>query len=148
MDHCRWRKLIKGGLWSGWVWLGEYFFWYRLTRVIWDKGLLNGCCVVNSLRIFCPWCFNVKFISAIITAHASNLHALVGWQSWSLAIASFQHFIMIWWVLQITSIAFIASVMTHESGICVVLTVCLLVMFILQWIRLMSWFLWTQLLNQ
>jgi len=27
----RWKKLIKIGWWSGW-WVGEHFFWYRLTR--------------------------------------------------------------------------------------------------------------------
>jgi len=36
MDHGRWKKLIKIG-WSGW-WVGECFFWYRLTRVVPDKG--------------------------------------------------------------------------------------------------------------
>jgi len=36
MDRGRWKKLIKIG-WSGW-WLGEFFFWYQLTRVVSDKG--------------------------------------------------------------------------------------------------------------
>jgi len=31
------KKLIKIGWWSGW-WVGECFFWYRLTWVIPDKG--------------------------------------------------------------------------------------------------------------
>jgi len=30
-DRSRWEKLIKIGWWSGW-WVGECFFWYRLTR--------------------------------------------------------------------------------------------------------------------
>ena len=34
MDRSRWKKLIK----IGW-WVGECFFWYRLTRVVPDKGL-------------------------------------------------------------------------------------------------------------
>ena len=29
--------------WSGLVWVGECFFWYRPTRVIPDKRPLNGC---------------------------------------------------------------------------------------------------------
>ena len=37
MDRGRWKKLIKIGWWSGW-WVGECFFWYRLTRVVPDKG--------------------------------------------------------------------------------------------------------------
>jgi len=35
-DCSRWKKLIKIG-WSGW-WVGECFFWYRLTLVVPDKG--------------------------------------------------------------------------------------------------------------
>ena len=37
MDRGRWKKLIKTGWWSGW-WVGECFFWYRLTRVVRTKG--------------------------------------------------------------------------------------------------------------
>ena len=33
MDRGRWKKLIKIGWWSGW-WVGECFFWYRLTRLV------------------------------------------------------------------------------------------------------------------
>jgi len=29
--------------WSGWVWVGECFFWYRPTRVVSDQRPLNGC---------------------------------------------------------------------------------------------------------
>ena len=36
MDRSRW-KLIKIGWWSG-QWVGECFFWYRLTRVVPPKG--------------------------------------------------------------------------------------------------------------
>ena len=31
---------------SSWVWVGECFFWYRLTWAVLDKGLLNGCVCV------------------------------------------------------------------------------------------------------
>ena len=41
MDHCKWR-MIKDVRWSGCVWVGECFFWYRPTRVVPDKRPLNG----------------------------------------------------------------------------------------------------------
>ena len=40
---CGWRKLIKDVWWSGWVWVGECFFWYQTTRVVPNKGPLNSC---------------------------------------------------------------------------------------------------------
>ena len=43
MDCSRWRMLIKDVWWSGWMWVGECFFWYRPTSVVPDKGPLNGC---------------------------------------------------------------------------------------------------------
>jgi len=46
MDRCKWRKTIKDVRWSGWVWVGECFFWYRPTRVVPDKKPLNGCVCV------------------------------------------------------------------------------------------------------
>jgi len=46
MDRGRWKKLIKTGWWSAW-WVGECFFWYRLTRVVPDKGPYNDCCCVG-----------------------------------------------------------------------------------------------------
>jgi len=45
-DHSSWTKLTKDVWWSGWVWVGECFFWYRPTRVVPDKQLLNGCVCV------------------------------------------------------------------------------------------------------
>ena len=44
MDRCKWRKVIKEARWSGWVWVGECFFWYRPTRVVPDQRPLNGRC--------------------------------------------------------------------------------------------------------
>ena len=44
MDRCKWRKVKKEARWSGWVWVGECFFWYRPTRVVPDQRPLNGCC--------------------------------------------------------------------------------------------------------
>ena len=52
MDRCKWRKMIKDVWWSGWVWVGECFFWYRPARVVPDKRPLNGCvcvCVITRL---------------------------------------------------------------------------------------------------
>jgi len=51
MDRCKWRKEIKEARWSGWVWVGECFFWYRPTRVVPDQRPLNGhcCCCCNSV---------------------------------------------------------------------------------------------------
>jgi len=34
VDRCKWRKVIKEARWSGWVWVGECFFWYQPTRVV------------------------------------------------------------------------------------------------------------------
>ena len=48
-DRCKRRKMIKDVRWSGWVWVGECFFWYRPTRVVPDKRPLNGC-VCSSLQ--------------------------------------------------------------------------------------------------
>ena len=61
IDHCKWRKMIKDVRWSGWVWVGECFFWYRLTQVVPDKRSLNGCvcvgvyvCVCDALKTVFP----------------------------------------------------------------------------------------------
>ena len=61
VDPSRWRKLIRDDWWSGEMWVGECFFWYRLTRVVPDKGLYNGC----SSCLFYTFC---------------ALMLLVGWQ--------------------------------------------------------------------
>jgi len=54
MDRCKWRKMIKDVRWSGWVWVGVYFFWYRPTRVVPDQRPLNGCvCVCVSVVCVC-----------------------------------------------------------------------------------------------
>ena len=47
MDRCKWRKMIKDVRWSGWVWVGECFFWYRPTRSgSPGQKTLNGCVCV------------------------------------------------------------------------------------------------------
>ena len=53
-DRCKWRKVIKEARWSGWVWVGECFFWYWPTRVVPDQRPLNGrcCCCNNVILIY------------------------------------------------------------------------------------------------
>ena len=46
VDCSKWRKWIKDVWWSGWVWVGECFFWYRPTWVVWNKRPLNDCVCV------------------------------------------------------------------------------------------------------
>ena len=46
MDHSKWRKLIKDVRWSGCVWVGECFFWYRPTREVQEQRPLNSCVCV------------------------------------------------------------------------------------------------------
>ena len=53
MDRCKWRKLIKDVRWSGWVWVGECFFWYRPTRVVPNKRPLNSCVCVCARACVC-----------------------------------------------------------------------------------------------
>jgi len=44
--------MIKEARWSGWVWVGECFLWYRPTRVVPDQRPLNGRCPSRGLD-FC-----------------------------------------------------------------------------------------------
>ena len=60
MDRCKWRKMIKDVRSSGWVWVGECFFWYRPNRVVPDKRLLNSCvcvCVLVACTLLVANCF-------------------------------------------------------------------------------------------
>ena len=52
VDCSKWRKFKKDVWWSGWVWVGECFFWYQPTRVVLVKELLNSCVRVTSLHKF------------------------------------------------------------------------------------------------
>jgi len=48
-NNHRW---LESFLSSSWVWVDECFVWYRLTQVVPDKGLLNGCvCVTNIFTV-------------------------------------------------------------------------------------------------
>ena len=55
IDCSRWRKLVKDVWWSGWVWVGECFFWYWPTWVVPDTGPLNSCvlCIFYLLTLVC-----------------------------------------------------------------------------------------------
>ena len=58
MDRSTWRKLIKDVSWTGWVWVGECFSWYRPTRVVPDQRPLNGCvCVCGGVCCICCYVF-------------------------------------------------------------------------------------------
>ena len=69
MDRCKWRKMIKDAWWSGWVWVGECFFWYRPTRVVPDQRPLNGrCCCCCCLIFALTWrCLVDNFVCSRIT---------------------------------------------------------------------------------
>ena len=66
---------------SSWVWVGECFFWYRLTRVVPDKWPLNG-------RVFvcvCVWVcvlVSLHYESSISLHKLANLRRLANPQSW------------------------------------------------------------------
>ena len=49
--RCKCRKMIKGVRWSGWVWVGECFFWYRPNRVVPYQRPLNGCVCCGNLCV-------------------------------------------------------------------------------------------------
>ena len=48
-NNPRWLKadlvVCENSSFSSWVWAGEFFFCYQLTRVVPDEGPLNGVCV-------------------------------------------------------------------------------------------------------
>jgi len=76
VDRCKWRKVIKEARWSGWVWVGECFFWYQPTRVVPDQRLLNSRC--------CCCCSSVQF-------------PLVLWHCWLSLRKSIQLVKIMWW---------------------------------------------------
>ena len=72
MVDGRWRKLIQDVWWSGWLLVGERFFWYRSSRVVLDKRSLNGCvcvcvraCVLACVRACVRACMCVLFCLTI-----------------------------------------------------------------------------------
>jgi len=53
MDHSRRRKQIEDDWWSGQVWVGKCFFWYRLTWVVPEK-------MERAIKRLCV-CFTVSY---------------------------------------------------------------------------------------
>ena len=64
--------MIKDVWWSGWVWVGECFFWYRPTRVVPDKRPLNGCVRVCELYTGMIHLETHQNMSSITTTLQSN----------------------------------------------------------------------------
>jgi len=71
-DRCKWRKMIKDVRWSGWVWVGECFFWYRPTRVVPDQRPLNGCVCV---------CVCVHTMAVCLSVCLSQANII--WKGWT-----------------------------------------------------------------
>ena len=65
--------------WSGWVWVGEYFFWYRPTRVVPYQRPLNGCvCVCVCTRARKSLCvYNLR---------------------WKMVVRTFLNSTVVWWM--------------------------------------------------
>ena len=84
MDRCKWRKVIKEAQWSGWVWVGECFFWYRPTRVVLDQKPLNArrCCC----------CTDVMFLNKCFFAHIFVHETLLSLFHFSLSVEIFLDF--------------------------------------------------------
>jgi len=116
VDHCKWRKVIKEARWSGWVWVGECFFWYRPTRVVLDQMPLNGrCCCCCCLKCHERGCMYVHF--ALASIMAGNIDWWLVWLSgvrW------------VWWIHRwshgrlclFTSLSITWSASTHDQATC------------------------------
>ena len=74
IDHRRRRKLIMDVWWRGWVWVGKCFFWYWPTRVVLDKGPLNGCVWVL-LTLWLAECRSVVKISSWTCLKSSSMNS-------------------------------------------------------------------------
>ena len=65
IDHSTWRNLINDVWWSGCVWVGECFFWYRPTRttghyMVQSVFICDAAYVMISSN-FPRWCQSVLF---------------------------------------------------------------------------------------
>ena len=82
MDRSKWRKLIQDVRWSGWVWVGACFFWYRPTRVVRSpgpKGVKRLCVCV----CFVPysWPLRTEYdVSLCTKVHEASQHGHA-WQN-------------------------------------------------------------------
>jgi len=62
MDCSRWRMPIKDDWWSGKMWMGECFFWYRLTQLILNKGCKTIVAVVVASHLSKVVDFNLRHL--------------------------------------------------------------------------------------
>ena len=92
MDRCKWRKMIKEARWSGWVWVGECFFWYRPTRVVPDQRPLNVVLLLllQSLQIPAVW-LRRHLLHGVDSVHLQILLMGTCWQSGSWSFAGHNH---------------------------------------------------------
>ena len=78
-NNPRWLKadlvVCENSSFSSWVWAGEFFFCYQLTRVVPDEGPLNGVCVCVCLS-GCRWKWR-HCIAMCCCAHISARHRIV-----------------------------------------------------------------------
>ena len=76
MDHIRWKKQIRDDWWPRQVWVGECFFWYRLTRVVPDKiqrAVKWLCvCVCATIDVWTEFCWTLAASGA---ASGEVMHA-------------------------------------------------------------------------
>jgi len=80
--------VIKEARWSGWVWVGECFFWYRPTRVVPDQRPLNGrCCCCYFM---CLYLLSFCMLQYIFFSHA--YHAVLRVSSlWNICSSHFNY---------------------------------------------------------
>jgi len=100
---------------SWWVWMGECFFWYQLTRVVPDKGPLNGrMCVVALLHSASVW---IRWMFARV---AEKLHVPTWWSCLYMLPVAWSFFddntivmyFQLWWITSVlgyTSITLIVN---------------------------------------
>ena len=108
MDCCKWRKMIKDVRWSGWVWVGECFFWYWPTRVVPDKRPLNGCVCVCVLSTDTDNSFDTV---GWASGKATGLYKLSDWVFLWLSVCSDLQIVCIWssWCHSVQTLSSLAS---------------------------------------
>ena len=93
IDRCKWRKMIKDVRYSGLVWVGECFFWYRPTRIVPDQRLLNGCVCVcaraRALLVMLTWSCSLAMLHLVLTVITCDVclsacHKLLDFLHWPL----------------------------------------------------------------
>jgi len=64
--------MIKEARWSGWVWVGECFLWYRPTRVVPDQRPLNGRCCCCCMLLLPEFSYKELWGTMEGSLHARN----------------------------------------------------------------------------